>query len=128
MVVQRAVRPSVVVAPTTARNDRACGRQVLEPMVVQAFVAAVAVETAEVGVLHRLSRRNPLLLDTMPVRRLVESASGVLQSLLRTNRPGTATEDDCLLEYACQVLSRDTVIDDDIVRLFGEVVDDCQDL
>ena len=55
-VAQRRVKPSAVVVLPPIFNDRAGVLQVQEPVAVEALIPEPAVETLNVGILHRLAR------------------------------------------------------------------------
>lgn len=83
---QAAVRRHFVVVLPLCPNRRARLRQALEPVLVQALVAELAVEALDVAVLHRSSLLDQDIPHAMGLRLGDEGAAGELRPLVGTHR------------------------------------------
>ena len=123
-VLQRTVRSALVVVESPSRNRRTSDGQVLEPMIVEAFIPKATVGTLDESVLRWLPRRDQCQLHTMLINQLVKRVASELGALIGWNRAWTARERDGLIEHASDIQSWDAVIDQDVDRLLGEVIHD----
>ena len=117
----------VVVSPPLS-DDFAGLRQRSEPMLVEAFVAELAVEALDVAVLRGAARFDQEVFDTVLLRPGDEDATGELGSVVRTNRAWITTEAGSLVEQTHHVGAADAMIHGDVHALASEVIDDGQAL
>lgn len=104
-------------------SDHASGMmQRLEPLLVQALVAELAVEALDVAVLHGLARSDQDVPDAMAGGPGHEGSTGELRAVIGPHRRGVAAEDRCLVEHACHVRARDAEIHGDVDALVAEVI------
>lgn len=92
-------------------------------MLVQAFIAKLAVERFDVAVLHRLAGLNELQRDAVSVSPLVERACIEFWPLVGADRRWLAAETNHLVEHAHDIVASHAVIEGDLDRLLGEVID-----
>jgi hypothetical protein len=120
----RAVRSAlaVVAAPT---SDFLAGLvQRLEPLLVQALVAELAVEALHVGVLGRFARVVDQVLDTSGTGPGHEGPARELRPLICPDDSRAAAKlSDPLLQYLGDVLGADALVDRAVHALAAEVVD-----
>lgn len=82
-----AVWSHLVVVAAPLGDDAAGLDQRREPMLVEAFVAELAVEALDVAVLHKPARLDQQVLDAMLLRPCDEGPAGELRTVVRAHRP-----------------------------------------
>src|SRR5512139_3352955 len=104
-----AVRAHLVVVATPVGDGLAGLLQRLEPVLVEALVAELAVEALDVAVLHGFARLDEQMPDVMLDRPGDESPAGELRPVVGSYRGRVAPEDRGAVEQSSDVLARDAV-------------------
>lgn len=73
-------------------------RERREPVLIEAFVAELAVERFDVRILRWLARLNQLQCDAVRIRPLVKRAARKFGALVGSHRLGIATEASCMVQ------------------------------
>src|ERR1017187_9898763 len=102
-----AVRPDLVVVLAPFRQGDTRLVQVLEPVLVEAFVAKLAVEAFDVAVLHGPARLDQQVPDVVGLRPANEDPTGELRPVVGTHGHGIATKDGGLVQQPCYVVATD---------------------
>ena len=119
----RAVRSCFVVIASPLPDDGSSMRKVVEVVIVQALVAKLAVERLDVAVLHGPARLNELECDGVSVSPLIERLGSEFRPLVGANRRRPAAKARNTLEHANDVVASHAMIERDLERLLGEVID-----
>ena len=119
---QAAVGPHLVVVDAPLTDDIPGLRERLEPVLVQALVAELAVEALDVAVLHRPARFDQDVADAMLVRPSHEGPAGELRAVVGANGQRVAPKARRLVQHARDVSARDPEVDADLNALVAEVV------
>jgi len=117
-----AVRPNLVVVLPPGGDGRSCLVQRLEPVVVQAFVAELAIEAFDVAVLHWPARLNQNVPDSMALCPCHEGPTGELRAVVRSYRLRVAPKNCRTVQQPGHVLSRDAVVGRDVHAFMAEVI------
>src|SRR3954471_1645206 len=96
--------------------------QRLEPVLVQALVAELAVEALDVAVLHRPAGLDQDVPNAVPLRPRHEGAAGELRTVVGAHGRRVAAEPRRLIEQPRDVLARDSEVDRDLHAFVAEVV------
>ena len=99
-----AVRPNLVVVPTPCGNLGACLAHALEPVLIEALVAELAVEALDVAVLHGPSWLDQEMPHAMGLRPADEGPAGELRTVVGSDGCRVAPEDRCLVQQPGHVL------------------------
>ena len=119
---QAAVGPDFVVVLPPFSNALPGLGQTQEPLLVQALVPELAVETLDVAVLHGpawLRQDVPHAVCAGPGH---EGPAGELRTVVRSHGQWVASEGGRLVEQACDVLLRDPVVHGNVHALVAEVI------
>jgi len=116
------VRPDLVEVLPPNGDGRSSLRQCLEPVLVQALVAKLAVEALDVAVLHRPARLDQEMANAVGLRPRHEGPAGELRAIVGANGPWIAAEDGCLIEQPGYILARDAIVGGDVDTLMAEVI------
>ena len=103
-------------------NDSSGLRQRLEPVLVQAFVAELAVEALDVAVLHRPPGLNQDVPDAVTLSPGHEGPAGELRAVVRAHGTRVAAEPRGLVQQPCNVLARDPKVGADLHALMADVI------
>lgn len=103
-------------------------RERREPVLVKTFVAELAVERFNVGILRWLARLNQLQSDAVRIRPLVKRAAREFGSLVCSHCLGIAAKASCADQCPSDIQTGDAMVDDDVDSLFRKIVDDGQAL
>jgi len=103
-IAQGTVRALLVVVLTPVFDQGAGFRQHREPVLIEAFVANLAVETLHIGVLHWLAGLDELLLHAALIRPVVQRPTGELRAVVGHHPFGQATTLADLVEHARHAL------------------------
>lgn len=122
------MRPHLVVVDSPARNLNARLLQALEPVLVEALIAELAVEAFDVGVLRGLARLVEDVAHALGLGPGHEGSAGELRPLVGSHRLRVAPEARHLVQHSHNVIAADAVIDGDVHALVAEVVGDGQAL
>src|SRR5574343_434880 len=117
-----AVRPHLVVVGPPACDLVARLFQALEPVLVQALVAELAVEALDIGVLRGLAGLVEDVAHSLGLRPSHEGPAGELRALVGSDGLRIAPEPGDLVQHAHDVLATNAVIDGDVHALVAEVV------
>ncbi len=117
-----AVRPYLVVVDPPARNLNTRLRQAPEPVLVQAFVAKLAVEALDVGILRGLAWLVEDVAHALGLGPGHEGSARELWPLVGSHGLRVAPEPRNLVEHAHDVLAADAVIHSDVHALVAEVI------
>src|SRR5271170_2341927 len=98
-----AVRASLVVSQAPSTNDLSSLRKRSKPVLVEALVAKLAVETLHIGVLRRFARLDQPQLDAALIGPLIERLAGELRALIGSNRARQTSESRRLVEHSRHV-------------------------
>ena len=94
------MRAYAVVVDPPGFDRRLCVDQADKPVLVEAFIAKLAVEAFHVGVLDRLARANETQRDAVSVGPRIERASGKLRSVVDDDAPRQADRRVQTIKYA----------------------------
>src|SRR5688572_2977077 len=119
----RTVRSGFVVITPPLADDHSSVCEIVEVVIVQAFVSKLAVEALDVGVLRGLAGSNQFQIDTLGISPAIERPAGELRALVGSNRLRQPAELADLGEHPRDILPRDAEIDCDIETLAGKVID-----
>ena len=119
---QAAVWPDFVVVPAPLSDARSGLRQCLKPLLVQALVTKLAVETLDVAVLHGPAWLRQDVPHAVCVGPGHEGPACELRTVVRSHGQWVASEGGRLVEQACDVLPRDPVVYGNVHALVAEVI------
>ena len=119
---QTAVGPYLVVVDAPLADDHPGLRERLEPVLVQALVAELAVEALDVAVLHGPPGLDQDMADTVLVRPGHEGSAGEFRAVVGANGQRVAPKARRLIQHARDVLARDTEVHADLNALMAEIV------
>ena len=101
-----------------------------QPLLIDAFIAKLAVERLDECVLRRFAWLNNFSVTPLPYAHW--SSARLVSSIPAPAPPrsalGIALETRCLVQRSCDIQAKDGVIHDDIDSLLSEMVDDSQAL
>ena len=120
------MRSHFVVIAAPGRDDRLGVLERREPVFVEAFVAELAVEALDVGVLGRLAGLDQQQLYAVGLRPLVQRSAGELRPLVGADRRRVAAESTGGLQQIRHALAVDAPGRFDDHGLLGAVVDHVQ--
>jgi hypothetical protein len=116
------VRPDLVVV-LPPDGDRLPGLgQRLEPMLVQAFVPELAVETLDVAVLHGATRLNQNVTYSMGLRPGHECVAGEFGPVVGSHRVRMPAKLGRLIQQPSHILVTDAVVGRDVHALVAKIV------
>ena len=125
---QAAVGPDFVVVLAPIGNALPGLGQAQEPLLVQAFISKLAVETLDVAVLHRPARLGQDVPHAMCCGPSHKGPACELWTVVRSHGQWVASEGGRLVEQACHVLPRDPVVHGNVHALVAEVIGHSQAL
>lgn len=96
--------------------------QRLEPLLVKAFVAKLAVEALDVAVLHGPAWLDQDLLDAVAMCRGHQGSAGELRTVVGAHGQRLAAKDSGTVEQPGGVLTRDAPVNSDVHALVAEVI------
>lgn len=117
-----AVRPNLVVVPTPCGNLGACLAQALEPVLIEALVAELAVEALDVAVLHGTPWLDENVADMVLLGPGDEGPAGELRAVIGSDRGRVAPESRCLVQQPGDVQTADAVVHCNLHAFVAEVV------
>ena len=97
-------------------------------MLVEAFVAELAIEAFDVAVLHRPARLDQQMFDAMALRPGDEGTAGELRPIVGSYRAGITAEAGGPIQHANHIGTADAVVHGDVDAFVAEVVGDGQAL
>ena len=127
LIAERAVRPALVVVGAPCPDDLAGFGKRSEPVLVQALVAELVVEALHVCILRRLAGLYQPQRHAVAVGPAIERVAGD-RALVGPDHLRQAAELPDPIEHPRHILARDAMIDRDVDRFLGVVIDDRQAL
>ena len=119
---QAAVWPDFDVVLAPIGNALSSLGQAQEPLLVQAFISELAVETLDVAVLHRPVRLGQDVPHAMCCGPSHKGPACELWAVVCAHGQWVASEGGRLVEQACHVLPRDPVVHGNVHALVAEVI------
>ena len=117
-----AVRPNLVVVPTPCGNLGACLAHALEPVLIEALVAELAVEALDVAVLHGPAWLDQDVPDVVFLRPGDEGPAGELRAVVGSDGGRVAPEARRLIQQPGDVQAADAVVHSDLHAFVAEVI------
>src|SRR5450830_250197 len=102
---QAAVGPDLVVVLTPDTYGYTGLMQRLKPLLIEAFVSELSVETLDVAVLHGSPRLDQKVLNAVAVRPAHECPAGELGAIVSSHRQRVAPKQGCTVQDAGHVMA-----------------------
>jgi hypothetical protein len=119
---QRTVWSDLVVVLTPVGNLLASLGQCLEPLLVQALIAELAIEALDIAVLHGSARLDQDVAHTVRMCPGQKLATGELGAVVGANGQRVAPKHRHPVQNACHILARDALVHGDLQALMAEVI------
>lgn len=116
------MRSNLVVVLPPGRDGVPGLRQRIEPLLVEAFVPELAVETLDITVLHRATRLYQDVTNPVGLRPCHESAAGEFGSVVGSHRTRMSTKQTRPIQQPGHILATDAIVSSDVHALVAKIV------
>jgi hypothetical protein len=94
----------------------------LKPLLIQAFVSELSIETLDVAVLHGSARLNQNVANAMQSGPSQEGAACEFRTVICANCNWVASKYCSLIQKPCDILARDAKVHSNVNALVAEVI------
>ena len=123
---QAAMGPDLVVVLPLDRSRPASLVEGVEPVLVQMFIAELAIEALDVAVLHGAAGLDQQMANAMLLSPGHDDAAGEFRAVVGAHGQRVAPKARSLLQHPGDVLSRDAEVHGNVYAFVAEVIGYCQ--